>query len=58
MSDNEFINTNTSVTPAVENLQNQQLSLSSSVKKNRCGEVSIFKLFYILKLVNEKKPNF
>ncbi|CAI6368334.1 unnamed protein product [Macrosiphum euphorbiae] len=37
MSDNETMSTNTSVTLAVDNLQNQQVSLSSPVKKNRCG---------------------
>jgi len=48
MNDNEPISTNTSVTPAVGNLQNQQVSLSSPVKKNRCGAVSIFQLFSII----------
>ncbi|KAE9543722.1 hypothetical protein AGLY_002118 [Aphis glycines] len=37
MSDNEPINVNISVTPAVQSLQNPQSSLRSPVKKNRCG---------------------
>lgn len=45
---NESTSVNTHVTPAVQNMQNKQSSLSSTVKKNRRGKVRIFKLFIIL----------
>lgn len=45
---NESTNVNTLVTPVIQNMQNEQSSLSSSVKKNRRGQVRIFKLFIIL----------
>jgi len=48
MNVNESTDVNTPVTLAVRNMQDAQSLLNSPVKRNRSGQVRIFKLFYIL----------